>query len=439
MRKCNLFLTLIFLCLSQNLSAEPKYSVSSVSAKYSVSALTLKTAWKIPQTEFSKTPDFYSPAWAFCADFSDSDIPFSMIFGTLTPSGAISKLKNPALSASASAIQNSFSDATMLYVPLPGSSSCEKPIGLGTSLKFKSDSFLQKMNIILYSNEKNDFFESASIQLKTGKKSHLSFSSTSGQFVKSNRTTKWFSATKLFPETEFFATNFQAAFISPYFKTRETANIFYEKNFSDFPQATFSCENQIRIKDFLLNFAFFCTSEKELFTASSTRQKTLSQIKINPMLTIFSFGNRLKTQFGAMCILEQKIQTDENVELEKKLGGQINFYTKRTFAKLNIAAEGIDSPEKFSGTFSHYFYNLLTPTESFYFSFSPSDSKTKLKYTQKISFRKKNYSISLSSSATSYITKNEFENVSAEIKMSCQAKTKRLSVSASAGLFFNIL
>ena len=127
------------------------------------------------------------------------------------------------------------------------------------------------------------------------------------------------------------------------------------------------------------------------------------------MLTIFSFGNRLKTQFGAMCILEQKIQTDENVELEKKLGGQINFYTKRTFAKLNIAAEGIDSPEKFSGTFSHYFYNSFTPTESFYFSFSPDDSKTKLKYTQKISFRKKNYSISLSSSATSYITKNEFK------------------------------
>ncbi len=444
MRKCNLFLTLIFLCLSQNLSAESKYSVSSVSAKYSVSALTLKTAWKIPQTEFSETPDFYSPAWAFCVDFSEfyneerNFLPFSMILGTVTPSGAISKLKNPALSKSTNAILNSFSDTTMVYVPLPGSSNCEKPLGLGTSLKFKSDSFLQKINITFYSNENNDFLESTAIQLKTGRKSHFSFSSTSGQFVKSNTTTKWFSATKLFPETEFFATNFQTAFASPYFKTKETVNLFYEKNFFDFPQATFSSENQLKIKDFLLNIAFFCASEKELFTASSVRQKTLCQIKINPMLTTFPFGNKLKTQFGAMYILEQKIQNDESIEIEKKLAGQINFYTKRTFSKLNVVAEGIDSTEKISGSFSHYFYNFLTPTEIFYFSFSPDDDKTKLKYTQKISLRKKNYSISLASSATSYISKNELENVSAEIKMSCQAKTKRLSVSASAGLFFNI-
>lgn len=103
-----------------------------------------------------------------------------------------------------------------------------------------------------------------------------------------------------------------------------------------------------------------------------------------------------------------------------------------------MATEGIDSAEKISGSFSHYFYNFFTPTETFYFSFAPNDDKAKLKYTQKISFRKKNYSISLASSATSYITKNELENVSAEIKMSCQAKTKNLSVSASAGLFFNI-
>lgn len=444
MRKCTLFLTLIFLAFAQDLSAGPKYSISSVSAKYSLPALTLKTAWKVPQTEFSETPDFYLPAWAFSVDFSEfykaerNGLPFSAVFGTVTPSGAISKLKSPGLSSSVNAVQNSFLDSTMLSVPLPGASNCEKPVGLGTSLKFEPKSFLKKLDVTLYSNEENDFLESVRIQFQSGKKSHFSFSSTSGQFVKSNTTTKWFSATKLFPEKEFFATNFQASFINPYFKTKETANLFYNKNILDFPQATFSSENQLKIKNFLLNFAFFCVSEKELFTASSARQKTLCQIKINPTLTVFPFQNKLKAQLGTMCILEQKIQNDESIEIEKKFAGQINFYTKRTFSKLNVAAEGIDSAEKISGSFSHYFYNSLTPAETFTFAFIPDNKKLKLKYTQKISFKAKNYSGSISASASSYIINEEFENLSAEIKMSCQAKTKNLSVSASAGLFFNI-
>lgn len=445
MRKCTLFLTLIFLAFAQDLFTEAKYSISSVSAKYSVSAFALKAAWKVPQTEFSEVPDFYLPAWAFSVDFSEfynaerKGLPFSAVFGTVTPSGAVSKLKNPGLSASsANAVQNSFLDATMLSVPLPGASNCEKPLGLGTSLKFDSKSFLKKLDVTLYSNEENDFLESVRLQLQSGKKSHFSFSSTSGQFVKSNTTTKWFSATKLFPETEFFATNFQASFINPYFKTKETANLFYNKNILDFPQTTFSSENQLRIKDFLLNFAFFCVSDKELFTASSARQKTLCQIKINPTLTVFPFQNKLKTQFGTICILEQKIQSDESVEIEKKLAGQINFYTKRTFAKLNLAAEGIDSAEKISGSFSHYFYNFIMPAETFSFVLTPDNKKLKLKYTQRISFRTKSYSGSISASASSCIVNDEFESFSSEIKISCQAKTKNLSVSASAGLLFNV-
>ena len=444
MKKCTLFLTLFLSVFAHGIFAGTKYSVSSVAAKYSLSALTFKTALKIPRTEFSETPDFYLPAWAFKADFSDfykterGGIPFSAVFGTVTPSGAISKLKNPALSVLTNAVQNSFLDTTALYVSLPAASNCEKPIGLGTSVKFESNSILKKLNITLYSNEKNDFLESALIQFRTGKKSHFSFSSTSGQFVKSNTTTKWFSATKLFPETEFFATNFQASFISPYFKTKENANLFYRKTVFDFPQATFSTENQMKLKDFMLNFAFFCVSEKELFTASSARQKTLCQIKINPTVTFFPVPNKLKTQFGTMYILEQKIQSDETVKIEKKLAAQINFYTKKSFAKLNVSAQGTDFAEKISGSFCHYYYGFLTPSETFSFALTPENQKLKLRYTQKISFRAKKYSGSVSAGATSYILNDEFEKLSAEIKMSCQAKTKNLSVSANAGLLFNI-
>ncbi len=444
MRKCTLFLTLILMCFAHRLFAETKYSVSSVSARYSFSAITLKTAWKIPQTEFSETPDFYSPAWAFNVDFSDfykseyCRIPFSLIFGTVTPAGAISKLKNPALSGSTNAVQNSFSETTMLYVPLPNASNCKKPLGIGTLLKFESKSVLKRLNMTLYSNEKNDFLESAQIQIRTGKKSHFSFSSTSGQFTKSNMTTKWFSTTKLFPETEFFATNFQASFVSPFFKTKETANLFYRKTVFDFPQATFSAENQLRLKDFTLNFAFFCVSQKELFTASSAHQKTLCQIKINPLITVFPIQNRLKTRFGTICVLEQKIQTDETIKIEKKLATQINFYTKKSYAKLNVSAEGIKSAEKISGSACHYFYSFISPSETFSFTFTPKNEKLKLKYTQKISLRAKKYSGSISASATSYVINDKFENLSAEIKMSCHAKTKNLYVSANAGLLFNI-
>lgn len=432
------------MCLAQNFSAETKYSVPSVSAKYSVSGATLKTAWKIPQTELNQNPDFFVPAWGLAIDFFNffddkaKSAPFSVVAGTVTPSGAISRLKKPSLSSSTVAIRNSFSDASMLFVPLPGASNCEKPLALSTSLKIKTDSPVKKINVTLYSNEKNDFLESALIQLKTGKKSHISFSTTAGQFVKSNTTSKWFSATRLFPETQFFATNYQASLITPWFKTLETVNLFYEQIFFSGPQATFSSENQLKLKHFLLNFSFFCISDKEIFTASSTRQKTLGQIKINPAITAFPLKN-LKTQFGALCLLEQKIQSDEQIRLEKKLSGQINFYTKNTFSKLIISAEGIDSAEKISGSFCHNLYRLANPSETVSFTFAPKDNKLKLKFGQKISFNKKNCSGSFFAGTTSVIINDKIDSLRTEIKMSCQAKTKRLSVSASAGLFFNIL
>lgn len=444
MKRCSLFLTFVLLFLPHDFFCEAKYSLPSVSAKYSYSALTLKAAWKIPQTEFSENPEILLPAWAVNLDFSDfykrntESLAFSAICGTISPSGAISKLKSPALSTSAVAIQNSFSDVSMLYTNLPSASNCEKPLAFGTSLKFQTNSVLKKLNLTLFSDEKENFLESALIQLKTGKKSHISISATSGQFLKSNTTSKWFSATKLFPETRFFATNFQASFISPHFKTRETANLFYEQNFFNSPQATFSSENQIKFYDFLLNFAFFCASEKELFTASATRQKTLSQIKLNPVMTFFPF-NKFKMQSGALCLFEQKIQSDESIEIEKKLGGQINFYTKRTFSKINVFAEGIDSPEKISGALSHYFYGFLNPVETVSFSFTPESEKLKLKCSQKISFRKKTFSGSFSASATSSIIKNALESLSAEIKMSCAFKVENISVSANAGLSFNVI
>lgn len=370
------------MCLAQNFSAETKYSVPSVSAKYSVSGATLKTAWKIPQTELNQNPDFFVPAWGLAIDFFNffddkaKSVPFSVVAGTVTPSGAISRLKKPSLSSSTVAIRNSFSDASMLFVPLPGASNCEKPLA--------------------------------------------------------------FSATRLFPETQFFATNYQASLITPWFKTLETVNLFYEQNFFSGPQATFSSENQLKLKHFLLNFAFFCISDKELFTASSTRQKTLGQIKINPAITAFPLKN-LKTQFGALCLLEQKIQSDEQIRLEKKLSGQINFYTKNTFSKLIISAEGIDSAEKISGSFCHNLYRLANPSETVSFTFAPKDKKLKLKFGQKLSFNKKNCSGSFFVGTTSVIINDKIDSLRTEIKMSCQAKTKRLSVSASAGLFFNIL
>lgn len=444
MKRCSLFLTVILLFLPRNFFCEAKYSLPSVSAKYSYSALTVKAAWKIPQTEFSENPEILLPAWGASLDFSDlyrtetEKIKFSAIFGTVSPSGSILKMKNPALSTSAGAVQNSFSDAAILYTSLPGSANCEKPLGFGTSLKFETNSVLKKLNLTLFSDEKDNFLESALLQLQTGKKSHISISTTSGQFLKSNTTSKWFNATKLFPETQFFATNFQASFISPHFKTKETANLFYEKNFFNSPQATFSSENQIKFRDFLLNFAFFCVSEKEIFTASSARQKTLSQIKINPVFTFYPF-NKFKIQGGALCLLEQKIQTDESVEIEKKLGGQINLFTQRTFSKINVFAEGIDSAEKISGAFSHSFYGFLNPVETISFAFTPESEKLRLKCSQKISFRGKTFSGSLTAGATSYIIKKALETFSAEIKMSCTFKAENIFISANAGLLFNII
>lgn len=447
MKKCSLFILKVFIFLVFGVvfaeESNAKYSLSSCSLKYSFPCVTLKGSWKIPSCSFDSSPELYTPAWGASLSFSETKlkniIPLSLLFGTVTPQGSFSKLKNPAMYNTNYSIPLSFQNVSMLTSSLPTSSNCEKPMALCTSLKLSTNSFFNKMNVTVFADENNNIYQGAAIVLKTSKKTTLSFSEVSGKFTKENESLRWFSKTKLFPKTDFYATNIQTSFFSPFFKTRVSADLFYTPTFEDTFQFTFCSENLIKLNYFLLNLSFFCTDDKETFTASS-RLKTLSQIKINPAINFYPLKNKLKVQAGTLFFLQQKIQSDESVALEKKLGGQLNFYTKNTFTRLYCVTQGIDEAEKINGAIYFYTKKKFIPSQNMAFSVIPNENFLNLKHTQKVYFKGKKVYTSISASESVLLADyKDAESFCIETKMSCSAKTKNLYFSISAGLSFDIL
>lgn len=433
MRKCIFYLTALFCGFF--IFAEAEYKVSSVSETLTLPFFTFKVATKTDSTDFSSVPEFSEPAWAFSLHpKSKSYVPSNIQFGKLSCSGAYSKLKSPVISSS-SALSSGFSKVNMLKINLPSASNFKNPISVGGIFNYFQKDILQKVSASFFATEESFFISSIFFKLKTGKKSNLEFSLTGGKFKIENSSNSWFSKTALFLEENFYAVNIQGGFYSPFFKTKENVNIYETlKN----PAFTFSTENSFYFNNFVLNASFFCASQKDIFTANSSRLKTLSQIKINPQFSFFPFGNFLKVQTGALFYAEQKIQTDENIELNKKIIGQINFITKNNKIKISCGANGKNVNDSFNAKINVTSNVFLNPTESFSFSKNNKTEKMTFKFSEKIYFFAKSRRVTQSATFGATITTKNgmFETFALETKANLKAKAKYLTVSCSAGISY---
>lgn len=433
MRKCIFYLTALFCGFA--IFAEAEYKVSSISESLTLPFFTFKVESKTDSTEFSSVPNFSEPAWGFSLHPKGSGyVPANFLFGKISASGSYSKLKSPVISAS-SALSSGFSKVNMLKINLPSASNFKNPISVGGTFNYYQKDVLQKLSASFFATEESFFLSSIFCRLKTGKKSNLEFSLTSGKFKIENSSNSWFSKTLLFAEQEFYAINVQCGFFSPIFKTKENVNI-YETLRN--PAFTFSTENSFSLNNFFLNASFFCASQKNIFTANSSRLKTLSQIKINPQFTFFPFGDFLKVQTGAIFYAEQKIQTDESIALNKKLVGQINFITKNHKIKISSAANGKNVDDSFSAKVNISSNVFLNPTETFSFTKNNKTEKMTFKFSEKIYFSDKTKRTTQSVVTSAAITTKNGDDLdfALETKANLKTKTKYLTVSCSAGISY---
>ncbi len=437
MKKYTFYLTAIFCAAA--IFAQAEYSISSVSATVTLPCFTLKTATKAEKSDFSSAPEFCVPTWGVSAYAKQGNFsPICIQAGKITTSGAFSNLKSPPLSSSSSALGSGNTEITMLKTNLPGASASEKPFAVSGIFKTPKTKLINNFGATFYTTEENDFLISTVLQIKTGKKTGIGFSATAGNFLIENSSSSWFCRTPIFPAENRSAINLQCGFSSPFFKTRETVNIFET---SSFPNFTFATENRIALTgfsfcDFALNAAFFCASEKVVFTANSSRLKTLCQIKINPQFTFFPAGNKLKIQSGGIFLAEQKLKSDESVVLNKKVTGQINFVAKKHQAKISLSANGENLDESFSANLSVNSKIRLKPAETFSFSRNKKSEKMTFKFSQKIYFAAGKTQQNVSASVALSTKKSGDTTLEAETKANFKFKAKFLNIACSAGIAY---
>ncbi len=437
MKKYTFYVTAIF--CAATIFAQAEYSISSVSTTATLPCFTLKTATKAEKTNFSSAPEFCVPVWGICAYAKQGNFsPICIQAGKITPGGAFSKLKSPSLNSSSSALGSGNTEISMLKTYLPSASTSEKPFAVSGIFKTPKTKFINNFGATFYTTEGNEFLISAVMQIKTSKKTGIGFSATAGNFLIENSTSSWFCRTPIFPAERRTAINLQCGFSSPFFKTKETVNIFET---ASFPNFTFSTENRIALNgfsfcDFALNAAFFCASEKVVFTANSSRLKTLCQIKINPQFTFFPPGNRVKIQSGAIFLAEQKLKSDESVFLNKKVAAQINFAAKKHQAKLSLSANGENLDESFSANLSVNSKIRLKPAETFSFSRNEKSEKTTFKFSQKIYFAAGKTQQNINASVAVCAKKSGDTTLEAETKANFKFKAKFLNIACSAGIAY---
>lgn len=441
MRKCVFYLTLIsFLFFGPQVKAEApseptvKYTVSDLSQTLNLKNFTLKTAWAIPQTEIKTCPEINLPAWGARFNYFDDNLEVNAMTGTFSTSGSISKLKTPALSPQTQAITNSKPETTFLKANLPKAADYSKPQGFFISVGIHQKDLLQNFKTAAFLNTEGDNHYAIFTQFKLSKKTGLSFSGTGGIFSIENRSSSWFSPAEFFPETKVPVINFQGTWTSPFFTSKESLTLFQNQNREE--KFTISTENQIKYRDFLLNGAFFCSSDKTIWTADSARLKTLWQFKINPQLSFYP-SNRLKIQKGLLFMAEQKIQSDESIIISKRLSAQINLTTKNFYTRALFYATGKNLKDSYCGNLYFSASNKIRHSESLSYSFLPDSEKQNIKFSQNVFLKSEKspcINCSITTTLSSVIKQKELDSTTFEIKTGFRLKTKPLVLNANTGV-----
>lgn len=311
------------------------YSASS-SVKIALNSVDVKAAYRIPAVPFGETIDY--DEWSLGAALNlkpFTALPASVLLGKLNFSGSISTLRTPYNSTSASCFGSPPSRAGGISVALPGISSSTKPFAGAFVYRTPQQRILRRLDFCFFFDGDGNFAQSSCISLKAGNRTTVSFSQTAGAFYISNETSQWFSQTQLFPRTQFWCGDFQAAVSSPFYNGKWRAD-FYRIGSSSMHWCV-SGENELRLGQYSLFFSGFFLPSPDILTPPSKKIKIRSQIKLNPTATFFPFrSSRLRA--GCIFYREERFLSETETEAIYKWGGGLNYTDRNGSSRLTFVA-----------------------------------------------------------------------------------------------------
>lgn len=301
-------------------------------AKISLRDVEFSGVYKIPTSVFGKSTEFNNYALGASMFFKELvHIPLALRAGKLNFSGAISKLKTPAISTGVSCFSSCSASATGISSSLPGVGSTAKPWSIAAYYDYANvHGILRNAKATCFYDGKNNFGESLLFIIKPLKKIQISFSETAGLFsIENTSSSSWFSDGGFFPKKQILAANVQTAITSPYYRGRFFTNFYQIENRK--MGNTFTLENSIILPNFKLNVWGFYANSMKIFTTSSTKLKTLWQLKINPIVHFTTPSRTTLIKLGGTFYIDEKMDSHNKNAFTYKWSGGANI-KKRAFS-----------------------------------------------------------------------------------------------------------
>ena len=270
----------------------------------------LKAAYKIPETSFSRLPEW--DGIAFGAAFSLKELlgaPLVVKGGGLSLGGSFYKLKNPLLSSASNALSVPYVALSGVTASLPSISANRKPLAIGAEFNYRKRAkanALEKIGAATYWG--SDKLFAASVLTDFALPGRTAFGVALTAVNAPVQAPRSYSGRKLreylsFPDGR-WSGSAQAAFRSPVFRTKCTAFLFQSLRMPAVP--VFASENSLHIGLFDLNVAGFYAVSENTLTASARSLRTLTQIKLNPQFNFPASARGVQFKSGVSLLLEEK-------------------------------------------------------------------------------------------------------------------------------------
>lgn len=306
--------------------------------------------------------------------------------GTISSSGAISKLNNPLLSASVTPFTATTADVSFITSALAGSSSFSNPLGFFWQSQYKNThSPLQNAVInLFYQPENQKLAFTSGIKLIPVKKIELSSSTTAGYFpYKENSSSSWFFKDDFYyPAGQHFCVTFQNAISLWNLKFLLTFSE-YESPLGQFAP-TFRLDLRYKKNGYTFTGEAFYNPQNNVLSSSEKKLNELLQFK-SSIQKQFTGGIAFPV-FYKLGVSFYNSYDFKNSQNNIKIGTGFQLSSILTSLSLTITSELSDTLDSLSLQIKNsWYFSHITPGITLTGTVSPNKDFSEIKSSEKIS------------------------------------------------------
>lgn len=294
--------------------------------------------------------------------------PLSLFYGMNCFSSAVSKIKNPSPSVTASALTKNLGLSTGAKISMPGLSDTPQPVSFAADFSADKDPLPFSIKAALI--EDKSFFLSSTVTKNISRHTSETFALTAGRFEIEGTSSTLKKQNAAFERQWQYSALFENYFKSPFFKLRFQTGILQS------PYGFAGCQNWnmwLKISPvlsrgpFLVNFTYFavpfCNKQPagSPLTGASSVCRTAEQFEINPQMSFIIGPDHSSLNLGGYFVQSYKVTATKNpVTLEVlrfRLGAELEerfFKTRIDLTAANLLKSGTppdkaSTPEKYYG------------------------------------------------------------------------------------------